>query len=64
MVCHNIEQSLTYSDNIYIMDNRNVITSGFPEKIVRDEETLRKVFGVSLKSMDDDSLLYPYVFTK
>ena len=64
MVCHNIEQTLTYSDMIYIMDNRTVITSGTPEEIVGDEEIFRNVFGVSVKKVNDSTLLYPYVFSK
>ena len=64
MVCHNIEQSLTYSDMIYIMDNRSVYGSGTPKRIVEDGEIFRKVFGVSIKKVDDDTVLYPYVFTK
>lgn len=64
MVCHDIEQSLTYSDMIYIMDNRSVYASGTPEELAGDGESIRKVFGVSLKKTDDDMLLYPYVFIK
>ncbi len=64
MVCHNIEQSLAYSDMIYIMDNRTVIGSGTPEEIVKGSEVFRNVFGVSIKKAEDDTFLYPYVFTK
>ena len=64
MVCHNIEQSLAYSDMIYIMDNRTVIESGTPDDIVKDNEIFRNVFGVSIKKVEDDTYLYPYVFSK
>ena len=64
MVCHDIEQTLTYSDMIYIMDNRTVIKSGTPDEIIADDETFRKVFGVTIKKMDDSTLLYPYAFLK
>ena len=64
MVCHNIEQSLAYSDMIYIMDNRTVIGSGTPDDIVNDNDIFRNVFGVSIKKAEDDRLLYPYVFSK
>ena len=64
MVCHDIEQTLTYSDMIYIMDNRTVIKSGTPDEIIADDETFRKVFGVTIKKMDDSTLLYPYAFLR
>ena len=64
MVCHNIEQSLAYSDMIYIMDDRSVIKSGTPEYIIKDEDIFRRVFGVTIKKVDDKSLLYPYVFSR
>ena len=64
MVCHNIEQSLTYSDMIYIMDNRSVKAFGTPGSLVEDDTVFREVFGISVKKVDDGSLLYPYAFIK
>ena len=64
VILHNIEQSLSVSDMIYLIDNRTVTASGTPEELLKEEDLIRNIFGVSLKKVDDDNLLYPYVAVK
>ena len=64
VILHNIEQGLSVSDMIYLIDNRTVAASGTPEELLEKEDLIRKVFGVSLRKIDDKNLLYPYAAVK
>lgn len=61
---HNLEQSFACSDLICLMEDRRIIKTGKPEEIAEDEESLRRVFGVTLKKTQDRDLLYPYVIRR
>ena len=63
-VCHNIEQSLSYSDCICLLDNRTVKAQGTPDELIEREGLLSEVFGASFAKRDDEDLLYPYVALK
>ena len=64
VILHNIEQSLSVSDMIYLIDNRTIAASGTPEELLKEEDLIRNVFGVSLRKIDDKNLLYPYAAVK
>jgi len=64
MVVHDLEQCFGTCDEICIMDQRTLVSSGSPEKLIREGEQLRKVFGISLKKTNDKETLYPYVIRK
>lgn len=63
-ICHDIEQSFTYSDKLILMRERTVIANGTPEELLAKEELIRDTFGVYVMKTVDKSLLYPYVLTK
>ena len=64
VVFHDLTQSFSISDKIYLIDNRSILSYGEPEELLKDEETLRSVFGVYLKKEANEKLLYPYVAVK
>lgn len=64
MVCHDIEQSLAYSDSLCLLNERTVAAQCTPDEMVDRTELFRKVFGTSFKKSEDKELLYPYVAVK
>ena len=64
MICHNIDAGLSYSDMVYLMENRTVAGSGVPEEIIKDDDLFRRTFGAGIKKVEDENALYPYIFVK
>ena len=61
MVSHNIEQSLSCSDMVCLIEDRKVRAFDTPEKIIEKSNLMRDIFGTHFKKSDDKNLLYPYV---
>lgn len=64
MTCHNLEQAFSVSDQILIMEEGRLIATGTPAELAEDKETLRRVFNASVKRMDGEDLIYPYLIVK
>lgn len=64
MVCHDIEQSLSFSDRVYVMEKGHLISAGTPDDIVNNEDLMRRNFGVAIKKNEDEDLLHPYLMIK
>lgn len=64
MVCHDLEQSFTFSDTIALVQNRTMKHFLTTKALMQEEQTLRETFGVSLKKSSDPELLFPYLLKK
>ena len=60
MVCHNIEQSFSYSDRLCLLHKRTVAAQCTPDELAGKEELLREVFGAAFRRSDQEEALYPY----
>lgn len=64
MVCHELEPSFSYSDRIFLMEDRKLHSGMSPEDLSREEKTVYSNFGVTVKLSKDAGTLYPYVMKK
>jgi len=56
---HDLPQSFSVCDKIYLMENGTVVVEGTPEEVAADEK-LAEVMGAGLKKNADEAALYEY----
>ncbi|MBR1757913.1 MAG: ABC transporter ATP-binding protein [Lachnospiraceae bacterium] len=64
MVCHDIVQSFTYSDRIFLMQDRCLSEGMTPEELAKEEACLRENFGAVMKKDSDPKALYRYTMKR
>lgn len=64
LVCHDLAQSFSFCDRIFIMDGHKLRASGTPEELARQEGLLRETLGVGLKNTGDDELICPWAMKR
>ena len=59
-VCHDLQQSFSFSDKICIMNEGSLSEAKTPDELVKCESLIRDVFNVALRREDNVDSLYPY----
>lgn len=64
MVSHDIPQSFTFSDKIFLMKNGQIVKKGNPNEVANDCVLLKDVVGVCLEKNKGQNLLYDFSLSK
>lgn len=64
IVSHDIPQSFTFSDEIFLIKNGQIVKKGNPNEVANDYALLKDVVGVCLEKNKGQNLLYDFSLSK
>lgn len=61
LTSHNLEQSFSDSDIITLLDEGKIVSSKSPQEFLKDKNSIKDIFKVSLKQTQEKNSLYKYI---